>query len=203
MPPMLKDIDPDSDSDGGSFEAVTPEHNCEDPETREETPLTEKRRCILEDVDGELEMEDVTPSPAREIEPNSITDAGQIKSVQTSDDQLQRLPCSALPPPQELASIPPLPSSSLPVPPPPPPPSLPLAVAPASGVADYYADGVGSKLSPSSYVRLPLVCSFFCLISHMHHRNTTFFFVKFLLHSFSLKCVCLMFRVPLDNLGLS
>ena len=59
---MLKVDDDGSDSDGGSFEAVTPEHNSETPEEREPTPTVRKHRHILEDVDGELEMEDVAPS---------------------------------------------------------------------------------------------------------------------------------------------
>ncbi|XVE73179.1 hypothetical protein DITRI_Ditri11bG0096500 [Diplodiscus trichospermus] len=60
MPRMLKDVDEDegSDSDGGSFEAVTPEHGSGTPEEQESNAATEKRRHILEDVDGELEMED-------------------------------------------------------------------------------------------------------------------------------------------------
>uniref|UniRef100_A0A803MX59 Uncharacterized protein n=1 Tax=Chenopodium quinoa TaxID=63459 RepID=A0A803MX59_CHEQI len=60
MPRMLKEEDDGSDSDGGSFEAVTPEHDFKDQEPQEKTPAaaTVKHRHILEDVDGELEMED-------------------------------------------------------------------------------------------------------------------------------------------------
>lgn len=64
MPQMLKDEDEESDSDGGKFEAVTPEHNLDIPKECETFPLsaTEKHSHILVDVDGELEREDVAPS---------------------------------------------------------------------------------------------------------------------------------------------
>ncbi|KAL2323576.1 hypothetical protein Fmac_027955 [Flemingia macrophylla] len=101
MPRMLKDEDDGegSDSDGGNFEAVTPEHTSE---VREMTSAIEKHRHILEDVDGELEMEDVAPS--RDVEISSIcnVDRGNVHS-----------------------SSPPPPSFLPPPPPPPPPPPLP------------------------------------------------------------------------------
>ncbi|KAF9669411.1 hypothetical protein SADUNF_Sadunf14G0104900 [Salix dunnii] len=70
MPRMLKDEDDGSDSDGG-FEAVTPEHYTETPEYHEFTPAVEKHTHILEDVDGELEMEDVAPSCEAEMSSTS------------------------------------------------------------------------------------------------------------------------------------
>ncbi|KAI7751558.1 hypothetical protein M8C21_021442, partial [Ambrosia artemisiifolia] len=69
IPTMLKDEKEGSDSDAEGFEAVTPEH---DPEICEEhnkvpTPATEKHTHVLEDVDGELEMEDVAPTHEGEV----------------------------------------------------------------------------------------------------------------------------------------
>lgn len=67
---MLKDDDAGSDSDSENFEAVTPEHNTENMHVDGETTViatVEKRSHILEDVDGELEMEDVAPSFDTEV----------------------------------------------------------------------------------------------------------------------------------------
>ncbi|MBA0617626.1 hypothetical protein Godav_027053, partial [Gossypium davidsonii] len=79
MPRMLNEEDEGSDSDGESFEAVTPEHYSGGPEEQEANPASEKRRHILEDVDGELEMEDVAP----EIEMSSTSCAAGINTAQT------------------------------------------------------------------------------------------------------------------------
>ncbi|CAL1362045.1 unnamed protein product [Linum trigynum] len=120
MPRMLKDEDEGSDSDGGSFEAVTPEHNFETTlEEREFSgPIApEKHTHILEDVDGELEMEDV--APICEVEMSSSTNNASHGQFE------QHFPSQYAPPPlpQEMPpSCPPLPSS------PPPPPPLPPAV---------------------------------------------------------------------------
>lgn len=67
---MLKDDDAGSDSDSENFEAVTPEHNMENVHVDGEPTViatVEKRSHILEDVDGELEMEDVAPSFDTEV----------------------------------------------------------------------------------------------------------------------------------------
>ncbi|CAH8329216.1 unnamed protein product [Eruca vesicaria subsp. sativa] len=62
MPAMLKVEDEGSDSDGDDFESVTPEHESRILEEDDVTPsITERHTRILEDVDGELEMEDVAP----------------------------------------------------------------------------------------------------------------------------------------------
>ena len=119
MPRMLKDEDEGSDSDGGNFEAITPEHDSKIHEVPEMAHAIEKRRHVLEDVDGELEMEDVAPS--FDVELNSIcnVDGGDASQFE------KNLPLSSIPSlPQEVPlSSPPLPSS--PSPPPPPPPPLP------------------------------------------------------------------------------
>ncbi|KAJ0255006.1 PWWP domain-containing protein [Hirschfeldia incana] len=61
MPAMLKVEDEGSDSDGGEFEPVTPEHESRILEEYVTPSITERHTRILEDVDGELEMEDVAP----------------------------------------------------------------------------------------------------------------------------------------------
>ncbi|XWS46789.1 hypothetical protein CRYUN_Cryun14cG0098300 [Craigia yunnanensis] len=129
MPRMLKDEG--SDSDGGSFEAVTPEHYSGNPEEQEANTATEKRRHILEDVDGELEMEDVAP----EIEMSSTSGAAGVNIAQTLREQCdQHFSLPFAPPlPHDVppSSPPPLPSS----PPPPPPPIPPCPISDPYGNA--------------------------------------------------------------------
>lgn len=136
MPCIIKDEDEGSDSDGGSFEAVTPERSPEKREDHEQTPAIERHRHILEDVDGELEMEDVAPSCETEITSSSCA-TGAV-SGQISQNQFEpniSLPF-APPLPQDIPpSSPPLPSS------PPPPPPHPPAMHPPRPVSDPYANG--------------------------------------------------------------
>ncbi|KAL3531370.1 hypothetical protein ACH5RR_010692 [Cinchona calisaya] len=120
MPPMLRDGDNGADSDGESFEAVTPEHDTRrsDGEMKP-IPVVEKHRLVLEDVDGELEMEDLAPS-SKAVMPTSNSAGADI--LQTSIGTL--VAASFAPPlPKDVPPmLPPLPIS----PPPPPPPPLPL-----------------------------------------------------------------------------
>ncbi|KAK9070107.1 hypothetical protein SSX86_010506 [Deinandra increscens subsp. villosa] len=143
LPTMLKDEKEGSDSDAEGFEAVTPER---DPEICEEhkvlTPATEKHTHVLEDVDGELEMEDVAPTCEGEV---TVTVPVE-KSTWTQHELPQHLPPlpidlppSSPPPPNSPpppASLPPHPPAPLPppasLPPPPPPASLPPPPPPAS-----------------------------------------------------------------------
>ncbi|XP_042053599.1 protein HUA2-LIKE 2-like [Salvia splendens] len=144
MPPMLRDDDGGSDSDGENFEAVTPEHNMENVHVDGEPNVSataEKRSHILEDVDGELEMEDVAPCCDAEVtSTGSIADShygAPFLAQQHEDAHLisTRFPGSALPPP------PPPPHS--PLPPPPPPPPAPLAhPLPRSGFPPAVLDSV-------------------------------------------------------------
>ncbi|XWS31608.1 hypothetical protein CRYUN_Cryun23aG0090900 [Craigia yunnanensis] len=146
MPRILKDEDEGSDSDGGSFEAVTPEHDSGTPEEQEANPATEKRRHILEDVDGELEMEDVAPS---EIEMSSTSGAAGVNTAQTSREQGdQHFPLPFAPPlPYDVPpSSPPLPSS------PPPPPPLPTPIPPCD-ISDPYSNVVDSTIHTSIHNR--------------------------------------------------
>ncbi|KAL2507729.1 HUA2-like protein 2 [Forsythia ovata] len=122
MPPMLRDEDGGSDSDGENFEAVTPEHNAENVDgERNPVPAVEKRRHILEDVDGELEMEDV--APACEAEINYISNINVAGSEQMSNHQSDNRFGApfAPPPPKDIPPSPPLPRS-------PRPPALPPAM---------------------------------------------------------------------------
>ncbi|KAL6217372.1 hypothetical protein ACLB2K_010589 [Fragaria x ananassa] len=122
MPRMLKDENGGSDSDGESFEAVTPEHNPLTNEEHEVAPATERHRHILEDVDGELEMEDVAPSC--DVDMSSSCGVAGVNVVQASHNQFeQHFSHPFAPPlPQDVPpSSPPLPSSPLP-----PPPAAPL-----------------------------------------------------------------------------
>ncbi|TYI00488.1 hypothetical protein ES332_A11G137600v1 [Gossypium tomentosum] len=144
MPRMLNEEDECSDSDGESFEAVTPEHYSGGPEEQEANPASEKRRHILEDVDGELEMEDVAP----EIEMSSTSCAAGTNTAQTLQEHCdQHFPLPFAPPlPHDVhPSSPPLPSS--PPPPPPPPPPLPPPIPPP--ISGPYTNNVDSTIHTS------------------------------------------------------
>ncbi|RDY00116.1 Protein HUA2-LIKE 3, partial [Mucuna pruriens] len=135
MPRMLKDDDggEGSDSDGGNFEAVTPEHTSE---VHEITSAIGKHRHILEDVDGELEMEDVAPS--NDVEINSIcnVDKGNVKQAE------KNTPLSFASLHQDVrSSSPPLPSF---LPPPPPPPPPPPVLHPMASTSEPYHTVVNS-----------------------------------------------------------
>ncbi|CAN4091583.1 unnamed protein product [Withania somnifera] len=85
MPAMLKDEEV-SDSDGESFEAVTPEHPAGEPNGEEAILANEKHKHILEDVDGELEMEDVSPLCEGEIASISYTVRKDPAQISRPDD---------------------------------------------------------------------------------------------------------------------
>ncbi|CAI9778522.1 unnamed protein product [Fraxinus pennsylvanica] len=122
MPPMLRDEDGGSDSDGENFEAVTPEHDAENVDgERNPVPAVEKRRHILEDVDGELEMEDVAPACETEINSiSNITGAGsEMMSNHESDSHFGAPFAPSLP--KDIPPSPPQPRSPC-------PPALPPAM---------------------------------------------------------------------------
>ncbi|KAF8401632.1 hypothetical protein HHK36_012578 [Tetracentron sinense] len=141
MPRMRVDEDEGSDSDEKSFEAVTPEHDLEIPEEQEMTPTSaiEKHRHILEDVDGELEMEDVAPSC--EVEMNSTYNVAGIDTANTSHqfEQCLSLPFAPPLPGDRPPSPPPLPTSPPPLAPPPPFPF------PPSAMSQPFTDGVDAN----------------------------------------------------------
>lgn len=111
--------DEGSSSDDRSFEAVTPEQDAPGGDAMEESQIpVEKHRLVLEEVDGELEMEDV--SPPSEAEANILRQPDQSDTNFTSYHH----PSDTGPPlPNDGPPIPPpLPCSPPPVPPPPPVP---------------------------------------------------------------------------------
>ena len=102
-------------------------------ETSTVTP-NDKRHCILEDVDGELEMEDVSGHPKDERVVLLNSSSEMDLQLQGSDNILDpvsntsaeipdMLKCSPPLPPDSPPSLPPLPSS-------PPPPPTPLSPSP-------------------------------------------------------------------------
>ncbi|PUZ41025.1 hypothetical protein GQ55_9G470200 [Panicum hallii var. hallii] len=116
---VLEEEDGNSSEDR-SFEAVTPEQDAPDNDDNEESQMPlEKHRRILEEVDGELEMEDV--APPSEIEVTTKCRPEQSGTNCTTSDQR---PSDVGPPlpVDKPPSPPPLPSSPPPVPPPPPAP---------------------------------------------------------------------------------
>ncbi|KAI3460861.1 hypothetical protein Pfo_017524 [Paulownia fortunei] len=152
MPPMLRDDDIGSDSDGESFEAVTPEYNVENLDG-EMTLIAavEKRSHILEDVDGELEMEDVAPSCEVEITSTSnITGTNCTQMSHHQSDNHYGAPFAPQQPKDTQLISAPLPRSPPPLPPPPSPPHpLPPSVFPPA-VLDSVPNVPDSKLYPSS-----------------------------------------------------
>ncbi|XP_025888857.1 protein HUA2-LIKE 2 [Solanum lycopersicum] len=174
MPAMLKDEEV-SDSDGESFEAVTPEHPAGKPNGEEAILVIEKHKRILEDVDGELEMEDV--SPVCEGENASIshsigTDSGLISRPNGGNS----FGASFHPPlPKDgPPSSPPLPSSPPPPPPPPPLPSVmpaPSSFPPPSSILNLAPSIVQSKCSMGSQnIKDNLQETIFqrCSVAHVH-----------------------------------
>ncbi|KAL2541295.1 ENHANCER OF AG-4 protein 2 [Abeliophyllum distichum] len=106
-----------------------------DPENCAVTP-SDRRHCILEDVDGELEMEDVCEhqKDERQLSTNGTFETAKIQPnsdmilVSASNNSCELLPLPEGSPPLPIDSppaTPPLPTSPLPSPPPLPPPSSP------------------------------------------------------------------------------
>ncbi|XP_010413203.1 PREDICTED: protein HUA2-LIKE 3-like [Camelina sativa] len=95
MPAMLKDEDEGSDSDGGDFESVTPEHESRSLEEHVTPSITERHTRILEDVDGELEMEDVAPLWETEAD---NTESGNCQPASGTSHQNVTSPSKPAPP---------------------------------------------------------------------------------------------------------
>ncbi|KAF8398719.1 hypothetical protein HHK36_014576 [Tetracentron sinense] len=98
--------------------------DLEEPETCPVTP-SDRRHRILEDVDGELEMEDVSGSPKDE-RPISANGSFEVDLQHQCSDRILESASNY------LAALPPLPSGSPPLPldSPPPPPPLPPSPPP-------------------------------------------------------------------------
>ncbi|CAI9107872.1 OLC1v1007344C2 [Oldenlandia corymbosa var. corymbosa] len=146
MPPMLRDEDDGVDSDGEGFEAVTPEHDNEKTEA-ERNPISavEKHRHILEDVDGELEMEDVAPQSSEAV--ISSSDNAATISVPTMYHSVGNAVTLPFAPPLPM-DIPPV-SPPLPKSPPPPPPPPPLLAPEASFPPPEMPDSLSSTVRPA------------------------------------------------------
>ncbi|XP_073148974.1 protein HUA2-LIKE 2-like [Henckelia pumila] len=146
MPRMLRDDDVGSDSDGESFEAVTPEHNLENIDgERALIPAVEKRSLILEDVDGELEMEDVAPYCEEENSSTGNLTKDHTQLPHHHSDNHYGPPFTSQPKSATLACAPLQRSPSHPPPPYPlPPSSFPHAVLDSS------ASGPNANIYPSS-----------------------------------------------------
>ncbi|MCL7038345.1 hypothetical protein MKW94_021081 [Papaver nudicaule] len=106
-------------------------HNLEEDQEMRELTVSDGRHCILEDADGDLEMEDVS------CQPNF--DSFDVESqVKYSGSIFDLPPNNSTEPPPLLLGFPPLPPDSPPLPPPlppsppPPPPSSPPPPPPPS-----------------------------------------------------------------------
>ncbi|KAL3651048.1 RPR [Castilleja foliolosa] len=128
FPTMHKEAQETSPSDHTTPASRDPDQNCS------VTP-SDRRHCILEDVDGELEMEDVSvhqkyeepfyKNNSAEFEPNPdviFQSSSSMSELLLSPEGSPPLPPESPPPTPPLPTSPP--PSSLP-PPPPPPPSSP------------------------------------------------------------------------------
>ncbi|CAN4123790.1 unnamed protein product [Withania somnifera] len=107
----------------------------DDTERYTVTP-SDRRHCILEDVDGELEMEDVSGhlKDERPLSADDVIESASGRTIESALDNvsdLPPLPMGSPPlPPCSPPPTPPLPSSPPPSPPPPLPPSSPVPPPP-------------------------------------------------------------------------
>ncbi|KAK1295328.1 HUA2-like protein 2 [Acorus calamus] len=126
VPRILEDEEEGNGTEGKCSFTV-PEKCSEIADGRSSAPqfISNKHKHILEDVDGELEMEDVSPSC--DVETNSVCPVTRGDAVNPSGYHLDRLSPFVPPLPDDKPpSPPPLPSSPPPsVPPPPLVPSCP------------------------------------------------------------------------------
>lgn len=148
LPRMLKNGSEGSDSDSdGSFEAVTPEHYTTESPQQEISSTMEKHRHILQDVDGELEMEDVAP----EVEMFSTEKSRTVE--QQFPPPTHAVPPVLQPSPQPISPLPPLP------PLPPAHPSHPVT----STTSDCHVNGLHKDSHANAQVILSLYLFLFIL----------------------------------------
>ncbi|KAL3699060.1 hypothetical protein R1sor_017082 [Riccia sorocarpa] len=147
-----------------------PEETETPPSKGEEREDTDKHRHVLEEVDGELEMEDVSPSseneklkkeqPVKTPVPSKsgegeILSNSNVAEVSSSPPPQPPLPQGPPPPPSgPPPSPPPLPASPPPSPPPPPPPP-PASPRPPSGGVSSPAVQISSVQSGRPTAPLP------------------------------------------------
>lgn len=150
---VLEEEEDGSSSDDKSFEAVTPEHNTPGNDNEESQMHLEKHRRILEEVDGELEMEDVAPPSEVEVSTKCQQERSADRKSATSD----QCPSDVGPPlpVDRPPSPPPLPSSPPPVPPP-----MHAPVSQSSQMQQKVpSDPVGSHPPRATYVCIFCYCS--------------------------------------------
>lgn len=118
--PRVFDDEEEKPSDVWSFEAVAPEKDHGLPnEPATSTFASERHPHILEDVDGELEMEDVSPSCESEVSSGCCVRIDNVHTYHSQFEQRQSLPF--VPPlPKDILPSRPLPCSPLPTAPLPP-----------------------------------------------------------------------------------
>ncbi|CAN1812324.1 ENHANCER OF AG-4 protein 2 [Linum perenne] len=120
---------------GQVLTVAEPDHALGELETCTATP-SDRRHCILEDVDGELEMEDVSGHHLKDGEPEMVVEEHcsnmAFETVSKSSTDSPPFPDGSPPlPPGSPPQLPPLPPSSPPpLPPPPPPPNFPSQLPP-------------------------------------------------------------------------
>ncbi|XP_020694987.1 protein HUA2-LIKE 3 isoform X1 [Dendrobium catenatum] len=115
---ILED-DEGSASDDKGFEAVTPDRNAEVDCEKGTTPLSAEKHChVLEEVDGELEMEDVAPPCGLEASQSTchVKGAELVSNCNHKCEQNNLFSFAPPLPEDRPPSPPPLPSSPPPVP---------------------------------------------------------------------------------------
>lgn len=91
--PRVFDDEEEKPSDVWSFEAVAPEKDHGLPnEPATSTFASERHPHILEDVDGELEMEDVSPSCESEVSSGCCVRIDNVHTYHSQFEQRQSLP---------------------------------------------------------------------------------------------------------------
>ncbi|KAG0481026.1 hypothetical protein HPP92_011884 [Vanilla planifolia] len=153
--------DAGSASEEKGFESVTPDRSAEVDNEKAVTPKTsEKHRLILEDVDGELEMEDVAPPCGHDVVSSCFV--GGVNGVKSSSNICKNNAFSFAPPlPEDRPpSPPPLPSSPDPISQPFPISSMDQNHHPSCDKAEFYPSGAiqpAENQLPQTLSQLPNV----------------------------------------------
>jgi hypothetical protein len=138
-----------SSSEERSFEAVTPEHEATGANEQEASQMhVAKHRLVLEEVDGDHEMEDLAPSSEAEGE-----------AISSCQPDLTVARCATTK--QNVDSVPPLPDDKPPSPPPLPssPPPLPRPPCPVFQDSQVQGALAADRVQPDP-PRTTYVCSY-------------------------------------------
>lgn len=145
--------DDEEGSDDGEKKLETPSLTAiKTTRVTEAEDASEKFRTVLEDVDGELEMEDVSPTADAEILASKERERDRLLGDHFAEEarSMPTQPPLPLEPPPSVPSPPPLPMDPPPSPPPPPrspPPPLTTSQSPYSKPAN--SDAVNHQQSDS------------------------------------------------------